>query len=80
MRATFNYSELRRVMNGMDITVGSLRQLGASHSIVVLREDRSMRVPRWKEWATVFEDIEHMHVSHRSLGPSKIVLARVVPP
>ena len=60
MQALFSYSEPRRVINGMENSVGSVGQLSPAHDVVLMCEGCSMRVVRWK--ATIFGDIQHKHI------------------
>ena len=38
--------------------------MGLCHSVVLTRRDRLMRVPRWKDWRIVLQDIECLNVLH----------------
>ena len=50
VQTLFQFLELRRVMSGVDVTVGCLQQLDLAHLVVLMHGGRFMRVPRWKSW------------------------------
>ena len=52
MRSLWSFSALRKVLNGVNISVGQLRSLGLAHSVFLMSESRTLKVPRWRRWAT----------------------------
>ena len=64
MRSFFSYAKLRRVMSGMDITVGLMRLFGLSHTAVLMRGDRSLIVPWRMPRGTIIGDIVRLNISH----------------
>ena len=40
------FSALRKIMNGVRLTVGQIRSLGIAHSVMVMSETRSLKMPR----------------------------------
>ena len=62
MRSLWTFSALRKVMNGVRLTVGQTRSLGITHSITVIVETRSLKVPRWRRWATTISKVNRVDV------------------
>ena len=52
VRSLWSFSALRKVMNGVCLTVGQLRSVGIAHSVVLMTQSHSLKVPRWRRWAT----------------------------
>ena len=51
-------------MSGVGIMVGSLRQMGPSHFVALMRRDHSMRVSWEKAWGTFIGDMERLNIPH----------------
>ena len=49
-------------MNAVRLTVGPIRSLGIAHSVVVMTETRSLKVPMWQRWATTIGDVNKVDV------------------
>ena len=61
MRSLWSFSPLRKVMNGVRLTVGQLRSLVA-HSVVLMTQSRSLKVPRWRRWASTIREANNVDV------------------
>ena len=58
----WSFLALRKVMNGVRLTVGQIHSLGIAHSIVLIMETRSLKVPRWRKWATTIGEVNSVDV------------------
>ena len=62
VRSPWSFSSLRKIMNGVRLTVGHIHSLGIAHSVMVTTETRSLKVPRWRPWATTVGEVNKVDV------------------
>ena len=49
-------------MNGVSLTVGQVRSLGLAHSVMTTTETRSLKLPKWRWWATAVGEVNKVDV------------------
>ena len=62
VRSLRSFSTLRKIMNGVRLTVGQIRNLRIAHSVVVVIETQALKVPRWRRWATMIGEVNPVDV------------------
>ena len=62
MQSLWSFSALRKVMNGLRLTVGQLHSLGIVHSVALMTQLRSLKVPRWRRWANTIGEVNNVDV------------------
>ena len=62
VRSLWSFSALRKVLNGVQLTVGHLCGLGLAHSVFLMTNTRSLKVRKWRQWATTVGEVNNADV------------------
>ena len=62
MWSLWSFSALRRVTNGVCLTVGQLRSFGVAHSVLLMTQARSLKIRSWRRWANTIGEVNNLDV------------------
>ena len=58
VRSLCRFLELRKVLTGVQQTIGQLRSLGLAHSVFIMADTHSLKVPNWRRWAATVREVD----------------------
>ena len=62
VRSLWSFSALRKVLNGVQLTVVQLRGLGLAHSVFLMTNTQSLKVPTWRRGATTVGEVNDVDI------------------